>query len=233
MHALVVLPADYATSGDRYPVVYFLHGLPADSTAYRGNLWLANALESEGRAILVFPQGARSGDPDPEYLNWGSGRNWETYVAREVPTYIDAHFRTIAARDGRAIVGLSAGGYGATIVGLHHLRRFSVIESWSGYFEPTDPTGTVVLQREPAASAKNLLASVRRAEARLPTFLGLYVGRSDSRFLADNLEFNRQLDAARVPHAFTVYPGGHDTSLWQAHAAAWLRMALRRLAPPR
>ena len=40
MHALVVLPADYATSKRRYPVVYFLHGLPATSSTYRGNGWL-------------------------------------------------------------------------------------------------------------------------------------------------------------------------------------------------
>ena len=44
-------------------------------------------------------------------------------------------------------MGLSAGGYGAVILGIHHLDRFSVIESWSGYFHPTDPTGTIALDR--------------------------------------------------------------------------------------
>jgi len=233
VHARVVLPPDYATSGKRYPVVYFLHGLPANAAAYRGNGWLAGALEQVGRAILVFPQGARGDDDDPEYLNWGAGRNWETYVAEEVPRYVDAHFRTIRSRDGRALIGVSAGGYGATILGLHHLARFSVIESWSGYFAPTDPTGTVVLPREPAASAANLVGSVRKAERRLPTFLGFYVGRSDTRFLKDNLRFDSQLSSAHVPHVFEVYAGGHETALWERHAVAWLRLALRRLAAPR
>ena len=233
MHARVVLPPGYATSGKRYPVVYFLHGLPANGTAYEGNDWLIDSIQLAGPAILVMPQGARANDTDPEYLNWGAGRKWETYIAEELPRYIDAHFRTIRARDGRAIIGLSAGGYGATILGLHHLGRFAAIESWSGYFQPTDPTGSYVLRREATASAVNLLTTVKAQERRLPTFLGLYVGNGDPMFRDDNVRFNAQLNAAHIPHVFAIYPGGHRTTLWQAHATAWLRMALRRLSPPR
>jgi S-formylglutathione hydrolase FrmB len=233
VHARVVLPPGYATSGKRYPVVYFLHGLPANGTAYEGNDWLIDSIQLAGSAILVMPQGARASDTDPEYLNWGAGRKWETYIAEELPRYIDAHFRTIRARDGRAIIGLSAGGYGATILGLHHLGRFAAIESWSGYFQPTDPTGSYVLRREATASAVNLLTTVKAQERRLPTFLGLYVGNGDPMFRDDNVRFNTQLNAAHIPHVFAIYPGGHRTTLWQAHATTWLRMALRHLSPPR
>jgi S-formylglutathione hydrolase FrmB len=232
VHARVVLPPGYATSGKRYPVVYFLHGLPAGATAYRGNSWLIAALERAGPAILVIPQGARGDDDDPEYLNWGAGRNWETYVAEEVPRYVDDHFRTIRSRDGRAIVGISAGGYGATILGLHHLGSFSVIESWSGYFHPTDPSGTVALPRGPAASAHTFVQPVKVDEARRSTFLAFYVGTGDARFRAENVTFDHELRAARVPHVFDLYPGAHQTSVWQAHAVLWLQMALRHLAAP-
>src|SRR2546421_2586706 len=110
----VYLPPGYGTSRLRYPVVYFLHGLPAESTAYRGIDFLRRALDRSGRpALIVAPQGARTGDTDPEYLDWGPGRRWETAISREVPAYVDAHFRTIRDRRARAIVGLSAGGYGA------------------------------------------------------------------------------------------------------------------------
>ena len=226
VHARVVLPPGYDTSRRRYPVVYFLHGLPATASSYRGNTWLIDALEQAGPAILVIPQGAREGQSDPEYLNWGAGRNWETYVADEVPRYVDAHFRTIASRSGRALVGVSAGGYGATILGLHHLDRFAVVESWSGYFEPTDPSGTVVLPREPGATAANLVPSLPGHRV----FLAFYVGASDARFRADNVRFDRRLDEAHVAHTFAVYPGAHETKLWRAHAVAWLRMALRHLS---
>ena len=229
VHARVILPAGYDDLPHRrYPVVYFLHGLPASSGAYRGNTWLAQAMANVGPAILVLPQGARDQDTDPEYLNWGSGRNWENYIARELPRYIDAHFRTIRSRAGRAIVGLSAGGYGATIVGLHHPGTFSVIESWSGYFHPTDPTGTQPLMRGPAANAHTLLGGLRGRS----TFFAFYVGRSDRRFLAENEQINRELVAARLPHVFEVYAGKHETALWQSHAVTWLRLALRHLAMP-
>ncbi len=233
VHARVVLPAGYSDSTKRYPVIYFLHGLPANAAAYRGNDWLIHELERAGPAILVIPQGARVGDRDPEYLNWGAGRNWETYVSMEVPRYVDAHFRTIRSRSGRAIVGVSAGGYGAMILGLHHLAEFSVIESWSGYIHPTDPTGTVSLPREPAASARNLVGDLRSDEQQEPTFIGFYVGRSDARFRSDNVRFDAQLTAAHVAHTFGLYPGAHTTPLWKAHGTAWLRLALRHLAADR
>ena len=126
---------------------------------------------------------------------------------------------------------MSAGGYGAVILGVHHLDRFSVIESWSGYFHPTDPTGTVALDRGSDADAHAQISSLKAAESRLPTFLAFYVGRGDSRFRAENLEFSRELTAAHVPHRFAVYAGGHETSLWQAHGEGWLAAALRHLAP--
>jgi S-formylglutathione hydrolase FrmB len=233
VHARVVLPPGYSDSKKRYPVVYFLHGLPANAAAYRGNDWLIDELETAGPAILVIPQGARVGDTDPEYLNWGAGRNWETYVAMEVPRYVDTHFRTIRSRSARAIVGLSAGGYGAMILGLHHLAEFSVIESWSGYFHPTDPTGTASLPREPAASARNLVGDLRSDETQEPTFIGFYVGRGDTRFRADNERLDAQLDAAHVAHTFDLYPGAHTTAVWKAHGTAWLELALRHLDAPR
>ena len=226
-HALVVLPPGYSTSRQRYPVIYFLHGLPAGSAAYKGSAWLGRALHQVGPAILVMPQGARDDDNDPEYLNWGAGRNWETFIADELPAQIDKRFRTIPSRDGRALIGLSAGGYGATILGLHHLGKFSVIESWSGYFHPTDPTGTQALDRGPLTSAHNLIGALKR----VPTFFAFYVGRGDNRFRDENVELNRELNAAGVKHTFAVYRGAHQTSLWQAHAQVWLKMALDHLRP--
>jgi len=77
----IYLPPGYATSHRRYPIIYFLHGLPASPYAFRGASVFARALEKAGQpAILVAPQGARDGDDDPEYLDWGTGRNWETAI---------------------------------------------------------------------------------------------------------------------------------------------------------
>jgi enterochelin esterase-like enzyme len=235
LHMDVYLPPGYATSGRRYPVVYFLHGLPAGATSYRGIGSLTKALEARNlKAILVAPEGARGGESDPEYLDHGPGRNWETALAVELPRVIDSRYRTIATRRGRALVGLSAGGYGAMLIALHHLGTYGAIESWSGYFHPTDPSGWHSLDLgSPAAnahaSAHAAVPRLRAALARRPTFIGFYVGDADDRFLGENKQLHRELAAHRVPHVFHVYRGGHTQRLWSAHAEKWLELALDHL----
>src|ERR1051326_5385736 len=104
LHFKAYLPPGYATSGLRYPVVYFLHGLPASPEAYRNIEWLRTALDALPRGvILVAPQGSARDDGDPEYLDWGPGRNWETAIALELPRYVDTHLPAIPRRDGRAL----------------------------------------------------------------------------------------------------------------------------------
>jgi enterochelin esterase-like enzyme len=230
------LPPGYRTGHEHYPVIYFLHGLPASPVAYRQVGFLARTLDGlRARAILVAPQGARDGDSDPEYLDWGPGRNWETAIAKEVPSYVDRHFRTIPNRRGRALVGLSAGGYGAVLLALHHLPDFSVVESWSGYQHPTNPAGTAPLDVGSAAanrraSAHTFVPQLRRAFQRRATFFAFYVGKGDARFRAENERLHAELQAARVPHVFKLYPGAHEQRVWSTHARAWLALALDHLA---
>jgi len=235
--ALVVhLPPGYSRGHTRYPVIYFLHGLPASPVAYRHIGLLARVLDGlRARALLVAPQGARDGDSDPEYLDWGPGRSWETAIAEEVPRYVDGHFRTIANRRGRALVGLSAGGYGAVLLTLHHLRDFSVVESWSGYQRPTNPAGTGPLDLGSTAanryaSAHSFVAMLRRAFRKFPTFFAFYVGNRDVRFRTENERLAAEL---AQPHLFRQYPGAHEQALWTAHARAWLALAIQNLAHPR
>ncbi|HEX6490006.1 MAG TPA: alpha/beta hydrolase-fold protein [Gaiellaceae bacterium] len=237
VHLTILLPAGYRAGSRRYPVVYFLHGLPASSQTYRNVGFLRDALAGVRRpAILVAPQGARDTDTDPEYLDWGPGRNWETAVAQELPAYIDAHYRTIANRRGRALVGLSAGGYGAVSLAIHHLESFSVIESWSGYFHPTDPSGTSSLDlgsasRNQRADIHSYVGLLRQEFLDRPTFFGFYVGSNDTRFRQENLLLHQELVAAGVPHVFKLYPGAHEERVWRDHARLWLGLALANLVP--
>ena len=233
----VYLPPGYGSRG-RFPVIYYLHGLPATSSAYLTFGFVPATLEARKlKAIVVAPQGARDGDSDPEYLDWEPGRNWETAIAEELPAYVDTHYRTIRDRRGRALVGISAGGYGAFLLALHHLPSFGVVESWSGYFHPTDPSGTKPLERgspgeDAFANAHTLVKDLHGDIGRYPTLIGFYIGRADDRFLPENIRLNRELTAARVPHVFRVYPGGHSLKLWQSEAGTWLQLAMKHLEAP-
>jgi enterochelin esterase-like enzyme len=236
MHFEVFLPVDYGLTSRRYPVIYVLHGLPASVSSYRSSAtFVAGALQSSNRrAIVVAPQGARDGDEDPEYHDWGPGRNWETALTKELPAVVDVRFRTIRARSGRALIGFSAGGYGASVLGLHHLNEFAVVESWSGYFHATDPSGHYAL--DVGSKSENAYASVHTLVRELRgdfrahrTFFAFYVGDQDF-FAPENVRLHRELTRARVRHTFRVYHGGHQTSLWKAEAPRWLGLALDHLA---
>ena len=239
LHFEVYLPAGYTTSGLRYPVIYFLHGLPADPGTYEGVRYVERALDEVGYpAILVVPQGARAGEPDPEYVNHGPGRDWASAIARELPRVVDSRFRTIASRDGRALVGVSAGGYGAMHLALRHLSTYSVVESWSGYFHPTDPTGTKAISlgrpdRDAKADVHEQAAAEKASLRTERTYIAFYVGRGDRRFAAENEQLDRELTAAGIPHVFRLFAGGHDQTLWQSHAPMWLGLAVAHLAPAR
>ena len=234
LHFEVYLPAEYATTTRRYPVVYFLHGLPSGATAYQGLGFVEQALDEVGRpAILVAPQGARFNEPDPEYVDHQPGDEWETAITRELPVVVDSLYRTLRTRAGRAIVGLSAGGFGAMHLGLAHLGTFAVIESWSGYFHPTDPTGTKAIDLGAADDVHQQLLVTRARLHRLQTTIAFYVGDSDSRFLAENRQLNLELSESQVPHVFRVYSGGHGQQLWQRYAKAWLSLAVAHLTPAR
>lgn len=237
----VWLPRGYARHPNRrYPVLYVLHGLPGGEYSYRSSLFLVPVLERlDAQAIVVFPQGASSTDPDDEYLDLGSGRNWATALTRELPTAVAARYRTLDTRAGRGIVGFSAGGYGAMILGLHNLGRYRVVESWSGYFHATNPDGSAPMPlpagKAAWADAHRLVPHLGADLKREPLLLAFYTGSSDPYpgFTAENERFARELTSAGVPHRFAVYPGGHTTALWLAHAPVWLRLALDALAPAR
>lgn len=237
----IYLPAGYASSGKRYPVVYFLHGLPASPTSYRSIGQIVTAVEATGhQAIVVGVQGARAGDPDPEWLDRSAGRKWETATAKELVKVVDTRYRTLAERAGRVLIGISAGGYGAIQIALHNPTVYSAVESWSGYFHATNPQGTAALDlgtsdaneradvHKQISSVKRFLASSKQ------TYLAFYVGTNDARFRAENLEFYSELRRAGLSQiVFHLYPGGHDWALWTRHSVPWLSRALSVAADPR
>ena len=240
LHYAVALPPGYDTSGKRYPVVYFLHGLPANDQAYKSIGGYADSLARGGlAAIVVGAQGAREGDTDPEWHDWGPGRNWETATESELVSWIDHHYRTLPVRSARAIVGVSAGGYGATLIAIHHPGTYKVIESWSGYFVLTTPEGK---PKDLGSAEANAQAS---AHANVPyleekfgpypkTFFAFYIGSEDPYpgFVEDNVKLSEELADADVPHVFRIYEGAHDQAFWSQHQDEWLAAAVEKLDRP-
>jgi S-formylglutathione hydrolase FrmB len=127
--AMVFLPPGYIQNpARRYPVVYALHGYSIGADQWSQEIHVPQTIEG------AFARGAREMIvvlPDSKTLHNGSmysssvtTGDFENYVARDVVSYIDAHYRTIAARESRGLVGHSMGGYGATRIGMKHADVF-------------------------------------------------------------------------------------------------------------
>lgn len=128
----IVLPESYFDSGQNYPVLYLLHGYMQNYTVWGRNLAAAFYAREVNDVILVLPDGGNSW-----YVNYansvtGQKNNWEDHIIDDVISYVDSNYRTESRREGRALSGLSMGGFGAFALGLRHPDMFISIGSTSG-----------------------------------------------------------------------------------------------------
>ena len=129
----VLLPDGYdPDAGTRYPVLYLLNGAGG---SYRD--WTtagdAAAITAGLPLIVVEPEGGRGG----WYTDWwnngaGGPPMWETFHIDQVIPWVDANFSTVASRDGRAIGGLSMGGWGVMSYASRHPDLFVAAAAFSG-----------------------------------------------------------------------------------------------------
>jgi S-formylglutathione hydrolase FrmB len=115
----VYLPPSYDGDGDaRYPVVYLLHGIFDSPEVWLRFFELPGLLDRATDAgtirelIVVMPTG-RNILGGGFYRNSPVAGNWGDFVRRELVAFVDGRYRTIAARESRAVAGHSMGGFGA------------------------------------------------------------------------------------------------------------------------
>lgn len=234
----VYLPPGYAQhTGRRYPVFYLLHGVPGRPAAFLQTVRLGvveDILLAKRKIrplILVMPFGSTGTFTDEEWANGvRPGNAWETFVAHDLVRAVDARYRTIPTGSGRAIGGLSEGGYGALNIALHHPGKFRVVESWSGYEQAADVPS--IFGRRPELLAWNSpLQRLPLAGSRLRTagtFVWFYSGTHD-RLRFQNRAFDTQLGLQGIPHRFYLVRGGHNWALWRGQAFRALLAASRHL----
>ena len=117
------------TRGERFPVLYLLHGLSEDSSA----ILRKSRIESyakHAQIAVVMPEGENS-----FYLNPAYGRDYETYVARELPLFVRDTFPVSDSREETWIGGFSMGGYGALRLALKYPETFGKVLAFSGCYD--------------------------------------------------------------------------------------------------
>ncbi|HET9358315.1 MAG TPA: alpha/beta fold hydrolase [Vicinamibacterales bacterium] len=133
----VYLPPSYATSrNQRYPVVYLLHGYGLTAERWMTFTNLAEAADKTIAAgtlkemILVSPD-AFTKHSGSMYSSSPTTGDWESYIAEDLVSYIDSHYRTIANRMSRGLGGHSMGGYGTIRIGMKRPDVFSSLDVMS------------------------------------------------------------------------------------------------------
>src|SRR4051812_40618975 len=127
--AFVYLPPSYAKERTRrYPVVYALHGYSIGAEQWTQEIHVPQTIEGAfahgGHEMIVVLPDSKTIHNGSMYSSSVTTGDFENYVARDVVAYVDAHYRTIANRDSRGLVGHSMGGYGATRIGMKHADVF-------------------------------------------------------------------------------------------------------------
>ena len=136
--AAVLLPPSYSKSTkERYPVVYYLHGLGSRKDGHRGNVGIMGKFydlmkdRSLSEMIIVAVDGATVFGGS-YYASSPTIGDFERYVGEEVVARVDSLFRTRADRDARAIAGFSMGGHGAIKLAMKYSKVFRQVASLSG-----------------------------------------------------------------------------------------------------
>ena len=194
------------------PVLYLLHGLSDDHTAWSRRTSVERYAESAGIAV-VMPEVQRSFYTDMVY-----GLRYFTYIAEELPALCRRLFPLSERREATFIAGNSLGGYGALKAALRFPERFGAAASFSGAVDvkkrfdahrgefqainngrlkPEDDLFVLSEQIDPAASPR----------------LFMTCGLSDF-LLTDNRQLRDRMISRGLPLSYDEQEGGHDWEYW-------------------
>jgi S-formylglutathione hydrolase FrmB len=241
----VFIPSGYDAgakqhSPPRYPVLYFLHGLgDNERTLFNSGGWtLLDDLRNEkkmGDFLIVAPEGRRS-----FYINSADGSfRYSDFFLQEFLTYIESKYRVRAGREGRAISGISMGGYGALRFAFAHPELFSAVSAQSAALITESPkqldsaseTGVPILSvlapvfgrptNVPHWNANNpFLLAKKNAAALHGMAIYFNCGQNDNYgFEKGAAELNLELKRLNVRHEYHDYPGDHSITYFLSHFA--------------
>lgn len=242
---VVDLPPSYETSAPRrYPVVYALHGLFEGSGFWerRGLAAILAELRAKGAVpelLVVAVDGSNS-----FFVNAPGGR-YEDLVTRDLLAHVESSYRVAPGRAGRALLGISMGGYGALHIAFDQPGLVAAVATHSAMLLEQIPTAAQGARRgqmaafhqvfgdpiDPALWAANdPIALAAKLDPKAAPALYLDCGAEDRYGLAHgHRALDRVLSERGVAHAFALPPGDHGYEFVRARLAESLRFLGERL----
>ncbi|BCM89193.1 putative protein [Abditibacteriota bacterium] len=228
----VIIP-EVAGHDGPFPVYYLLHGLSDDYSIWQRRTSLGRYVQMLP-LIVVMPDGGRG-----FYCDAHEGFAYESAIVNDLISFVDRTFHTIPERSGRAIGGLSMGGYGAIKLALKFPELFTSANGHSGAygfahgmwrdaeaeFQRITGPNAVGGPNDCFTLAERFRAATNRAK--MPA-LRIDCGTSD--FLLDqNRAFHTHLQELGIPHDYVEAPGAHDWAYWDKHVQGALRFHSKHL----
>ena len=210
---LIYLPPCFYETLQRYPYVILLHG-----TGYDHTMW------EELGASEIMDQGVTKGSLPPMVLvmpdgnliselnDQSDGQSYETVILDELIPAVEADFCLWGSRQGRALGGISRGGFWAFSIALRHPEMFSALGGHSPHFE--------VDNAAPESNPLDLAGSVN-----LDKFpLRIYMDNGADDVVGENvIRMSDLLRENGVEHTYLINPtGDHSMDYWVAHAPEYL-----------
>jgi putative tributyrin esterase len=214
--------------GDGFPVLYLLHGLSDDSTAWQRYTSIERYAAELGLAV-VMPQVQRS-----FYADEAHGARYWTFLSEELPSVVESFFRVSRRREDTFVAGLSMGGYGAFKLALRHPSRFGAAASLSGVLDLGDRIRTMTSEIDPLmwrrvfgdlpfdGSDNDLLALLDEVTDPPPLFQ--WCGTEDPLY-EGNVRFRDACAKRDIPLTSRFSAGAHDWADWDdkiRDVLAWL-----------
>ncbi|CAN5677538.1 alpha/beta hydrolase family protein [soil metagenome] len=245
----ILYPVEYQHAGKqekRFPVLYLLHGITGQSSDWIDRTGIA-LYATHYDLFVVMVEGGNGWYTDSVGV---PSDKYESYILRELIPEVEKRFRVSQERSGRAVAGLSMGGYGAFKFGLKNPEMFALVASMSGALEVAAWTekeltssgairNSVMQTFGPAnsltRSANDISKLVRELTSeRISSLPYFYLDCGTEDFLFRNSrDFAGLLVERKIPHEYRQLPGDHNWQYWDRQIREILKLTAQHLAPPK
>lgn len=230
----VYTPVGYETSGKRYPVLYLLHGMGGDEEAWISLGRTAQILDNliaQGKArpmIVVMPNGNASQEAAPGESSRGmvpptmqlpktmEGSYEQAFP--EIVKFIDKNYRTIKSKSGRAIAGLSMGGFHSLHISKQYPDMFNYIGLFSAAIMPNKEVSSPIYE--------NMEGKLKVQFDKNPALYWIAIGKTDFLYKA-NEEYRKLLDEKGYKYTYYESDEGHIWKNWRIYLTEFVPMLFR------
>ena len=230
----VYTPAGYETSGKRYPVLYLLHGMGGDEEAWPTlgrTVQILDNLIAQGKAepmIVVMPNGNASQEAAPGESSLGLvkpdmrlPKTMEGSMEASFPDivkFVESRYRIQKNKAGRAIAGLSMGGYHSLHISKQYPDLFDYIGLFSAAIMPNDKVQSPIYE--------NMDGKLKIQFDKKPKLYWIAIGKDDFLYKA-NTEYRQMLDEKGYPYIYRENDGGHIWRNWRIYLSEFAPMLFR------